>query len=294
MSRLQKKCLIASGTLHALLVLVLVLTSAFLVKEEEQVDQEFVTIIPDILVDNPFQHPAASQPAAAAPTPTPTPAPARVPTPQPTPPQPTVVRRPEPRPEPATPRRERVESEPRVDPVKIEPPKADPIKVDLTKRTVRMNEERNRQIERERQAQAEKQRQQYEQRQERMISGLKSLESRLSQTTINPSSVDIGTVGISYAGYDSWVRKVYMDSWKPPNDLPAGNPIVLVKVVIRRNGDIESAVISDASGVSKLDRNIRELLALVKTTGKAFPEGAREDKRTYTIEFNLKAINGAG
>jgi TonB family protein len=70
--------------------------------------------------------------------------------------------------------------------------------------------------------------------------------------------------------------------------------IVTVKVVIRKDGTVESAVVSQGSGSSKLDANIRQLLARVKTIGAPFPDGAKESKRTYTIDFNLKAKLGPG
>ncbi|HAV65531.1 MAG TPA: hypothetical protein DCY13_24545, partial [Verrucomicrobiales bacterium] len=134
----------------------------------------------------------------------------------------------------------------------------------------------------------------FEKSREQALQAFSSNTSKLTTPQVAATSLDLGTVGVSYSSYDAWVKKVYWDAWRPPTDVPAGDSTVTVKVVIRADGSIESSTLVDASGVSKLDANIRQLLARVKTIGKPFPDGARESKRTYTIEFNLKAKLGAG
>jgi len=213
---------------------------------------------------------------------------------------------PEPKPEPVKPRVEpkpEPKPEPKVEPKKVDPPKPKPepvkkpapkpIEVSL-KTTVRSNEEAI-QKQREQKAEAAKKQQaEADRRREEALSRVSSLESRPNKPTVGASSVDFGTVGVSYASYDSWVQKVYWDAWRPPNDLAAGHSIVKVKVVIRRDGTVESATVTGASGTAALDNNIRQLLARVKTMGRPFPEGAKEAKRTYNIDFNLEAKLGSG
>ncbi|HSH16250.1 MAG TPA: TonB family protein [Verrucomicrobiae bacterium] len=307
MSRLQKKCLIASGALHALLLLVVLMTSAFLVKQEEPVDQQVLTFIPDQLVDEALRQPAGAQAAAQPPPVQQTPPPQVEPPPRQQEPPPKVEPKPpEPKPEPVKPRVEpkpEPKPEPKVEPKKVDPPKPKPepvkkpapkpIEVSL-KTTVRSNEEAI-QKQREQKAEAAKKQQaEADRRREEALSRVSSLESRLNKPTVGASSVDFGTVGVSYASYDSWVQKVYWDAWRPPNDLAAGRSIVKVKVVIRRDGTVESATVTGASGTAALDNNIRQLLARVKTMGRPFPEGAKEAKRTYNIDFNLEAKLGSG
>jgi len=296
MSRLQKKCLIASGTLHGLLVLIFLTTSAFLIKDVEPVEQQVLTFIPDKLVDEAVQRAAsAAQPASTPPAATP-PLPVAVKPPEPEP------ARPQPRQEPVKPQPEPPKKEPlkpkaepvKVVPVKVEPKKPEPIKVDLTKRLVRDDTKLNQQKENERKAEVAKVQAADQARREKALSSLNALATKLSTPAVGASSLDLGTVGVSYASLDAWIRKVYMDAWQKPAELQAGDFSVMVKIVIRRDGTVESGSVTDPSGISKLDKSVHDVLARVKTIGKPFPDGAREEKRTYTIEFNLKATTGAG
>ncbi len=307
MSRLQKKCLIASGTLHGLLVLIVLTSSAFLLKKEEPVDQQVLTFIPDKLVDAALQRPAAQVPAQAQNTPPPS---NQTPPAEIKPPDPESIRQPPkadpPKPQPEPPKREIARPDPikpkeppkkepiKTEPVKLEPKKPDPIKIDLSKRQVRDNTGLIEQKEAARRAQEAKARQDLENRRNQALASLNSLASKLSTPTVGATSLDLGTVGVSYASLDAWIRKVYMDSWQKPAELQAGDFSVMVKVVIRRDGTVESGIVTGPSGISKLDKSVRDVLARVKTIGKEFPEGAREEKRTYTIEFNLKATTGSG
>ena len=53
MERLQKRCLIASGSMHAFLVLLLVLSSAFFVPKKEKFVVAPLKLVPTRLVDGP-------------------------------------------------------------------------------------------------------------------------------------------------------------------------------------------------------------------------------------------------
>jgi TonB family protein len=295
MSRLQKKCLIASGALHALLLLVVLMTSAFLVKQEEPVDQQVLTFIPDQLVDEALRQPAGAQAAAQLPPVQQTPSPQVEPPPRRQEPPPKVEPMPpEPMPEPVKPRVEprKVDPpKPKPEPIKKLPPK--PIEVSL-KTTVRSNADTIRKQQEQKAEAARKQQAEANRRTAEALERVNNLEARLTESKVGATAVDFGTVGVSYASYDSWVQKVYWDAWRPPNDLAAGRSIVKVKVVIRRDGTVESATITGASGTGALDNNIRQLLARVKTMGRPFPEGAKEAKRTYNIDFNLEAKLGSG
>lgn len=319
MSRLQKKCLIASGTLHLLLLLLLVLTSAFAVKKQEKVDLQVLNFVPDKLVDAAIQQAAGQQQALqqAAQKPEVVTPPPRQSTPEPPPkpqprPEPEKEKpRPEPKHETKVEQKRQEPPKPKPEPVrkpvverKLEPePKKPervvvPVKVDLSHKVVRRNDDAIRKQEDERQAAAravaDQQRKEFEERRDRALNGVSSLASKLTNPTVGATSVDFGTVGVSYASYDSWVRKVYWDAWQPPNDLSGSDAVVRAKVVIRRDGTIESASVTVPSGNGRLDRNLRQLLARVKTIGRPFPENAKEATRTYTIEFNLEAKLGSG
>lgn len=322
MSRLQKKCLIASSTLHALLVLIVLTSSAFLLKDEESVDQQVLTFIPDRLVDEPLRRaPSGAQPSATPPAantqppqsqppapptvkpPEPDPVPPKKQPepakPQPDPPKPEPVKKQEPKKPEPEPKKEPQTKVAKVDPTeakksKEEPKKSEPIKIGKPKLVVRENPKVNADRESQRRAETTKAQEELAARQEKALSGLQGLVQRISTPGVEPSSLDLGTVGVSYASLDAWIRKVYMDAWQKPADMQAGEFSVMVRVVIRRDGTVESHSITDPSGISKLDKSVRDVLARVKTIGMEFPEGAREEKRSYTIEFNLKATTGAG
>src|SRR5262245_22806196 len=87
MNRLQKKCFIASASLHGLLVLILLVGPAFLASKSKLNDMPVLDVIPSRLVDEAFS--GGGNPKA----PPPPPAPSVPPVPQP---QQTVVTRPPP------------------------------------------------------------------------------------------------------------------------------------------------------------------------------------------------------
>ncbi len=312
MSRLQKKCLIASGTLHGLLVLIFLTTSAFLIKDTEPVDQQVLTFIPDKLVDEPLQRAASATQPASTPPAAAQPPPAAVAPPQPEPARPQPRQEPpKPQPEPpkaepikpkAEPPKEPAKKETKLDPLevkkpkvepKVEPKRTQPIAVDTSKRVLRDNSKAIAGQEQRRQAETARAQVAFEARRDQALSNLNALAGKLSSSAV-ASPLDLGTVGVSYGSLDAWIRKVYMDAWQKPAELQAGDFSVMVKVVIRRDGTVESSSVTDPSGIAKLDKSVRDVLARVKTIGKEFPEGAREEKRSYTIEFNLKATTGAG
>lgn len=317
MSRLQKKCLIASSALHGLLAVILLVGTAFLVKEEEHVDQTVLNFIPDKLVDAAMQRaagplapalPPAAQPAAPAVQAQPSP---------PTPKQPDPVVEPVRR-EPEQIKPETVPKPPKTEPKKSEPEevKKDPSKVDVTALKSSKTPKKVEAVKPARphvkvnlnattlrpSADLEKARQEAaantaKANAARIASALGEFDKKTSKLTsdnIGVSAFGDGTIGVSYASFESWVQKVYWEAWRPPTDLAAGRSIVKVKVVIRKDGTIESANVTEPSGNSRLDANIRQLLARVKTVGQEFPEGAKEEKRTYNIEFNLEAKLGSG
>jgi TonB family protein len=299
MSRLQKKCLIASGALHVLLLLVGLMTSAFLIKEEEPVDQQVLRFVPDHLVDEALRQPAATQ-AAQPPPVQQTPPPQAEPPPRQQEPPPKVEPAPEREPRVETrkvePPKPKKEEPPKPKPEPVRKPEPKPIELNLNP-VVRSNADAVRKLEEQKTAELKRQAEAQREAQRRIddaINRVSTLEARLTESKVGATPVDLGTVGVSYASYDSWVQKVYWDAWRPPNDIAAGRSIVKVKVVIRRDGTVESAVVTAASGTAALDNNIRQLLARVKTMGRPFPEGAKEAKRTYNIDFNLEAKLGSG
>ena len=317
MSRLQKKCLIASSALHGLLAVILLVGTAFLVKEEEHVDQTVLNFIPDKLVDAAMQRAAGPLAPALPPTAQPAASAVQAQTSPPTPKQPDPVVEPVRR-EPEQLKPETVPKPPKTEPKKSEPEevKKDPSKVDVTALKSSKTPKKVEAVKPARpyvkvnlnattlrpSAGLEKARQEAaantaKANAARIASALGEFDkktSKLASDNIGVSAFGDGTIGVSYASFESWVQKIYWEAWRPPTDLAAGRSIVKVKVVIRKDGTIESANVTEPSGNSRLDANIRQLLARVKTVGQGFPEGAKEEKRTYNIEFNLEAKLGSG
>jgi TonB family protein len=61
---------------------------------------------------------------------------------------------------------------------------------------------------------------------------------------------------------------------------------------VARDGRIIRATIVDRSGNRVLDLSVQKALDSV-TKLPPFPEGSRDDQRTFTIDFNLKAKHAA-
>jgi TolA protein len=97
-----------------------------------------------------------------------------------------------------------------------------------------------------------------------------------------------GPGGEAYANYALMVKMVYEDAWQIPSDLQDEDSTAKVTVTIARSGDVLSARIERRSGNSVLDKSVQRALDRVKFVAK-FPEGSKEEQRTFTINFNLKS-----
>jgi TonB family protein len=127
-----------------------------------------------------------------------------------------------------------------------------------------------------------------EARQNQLSSTIGALRTGLSGST----SVSVpGTGGATYASYTSFVDLVYRTAWAPlkPRETGDRSLSVLVRVVIARNGEVVDSAITRRSGNAALDRSVQTVLDRVRTIGRPFPEGARDDQREFHIEFNLES-----
>jgi len=97
-----------------------------------------------------------------------------------------------------------------------------------------------------------------------------------------------GTSSVSYANYASIVKSIYEREWTPPDSSASDDANVKVKVVISRDGSVESATIIGASGDSSVDGSVQRTLDHV-TFIAPFPDGATENEKTFILNFNLKA-----
>jgi protein TonB len=294
MTRLQKKCLVATAGSH-LLVIVALLCSAFITSKTKPDDTQLLTVIPSTLIDA-----AASSGANAAEPPKQTPI---VKPPEPTPPQPkpepVVPPPPQPKPEPV----KQPEPEPVKEPEKINPEALKPVaKVEKTpkppkheikielKTVVRKTPKVEDNSEAEAQAEAKAQQKAHDAKLRAIANAAKSIRDNSSSST----SVEMpGPGSVSYANYGAAVKSIYDAAWKAPEDMAGADATVRVSIVISRDGRVISARIVSRSGDARVDASVQRALDRVDTVP-AFPDGAKERERTFFINFNPQARRMTG
>jgi colicin import membrane protein len=302
MSRLEKKCLLGSAAMHGLLVVVFLFGSAFFTPKTRQDTLPVINFLPDKLVDQMLY--GGGNPNLQ-PLPPPPPAPQPQPQPIPLPPPPKA----EPPPEPAKPK-ETVrpkEPEPKERGEEPVPTKAKP-KETATKPPPRINtnvvkyakfDPEARRAEREARERAQAEARAYAQYQRQVAnasrafgSAVSGLGSSLSTSTISVEA--FGPGGYAFANYGQWVKSVYDHAWVVTDDLADDDSTVKVRVTIGRDGTVISGRIIVPSRNSALNKSVQGVLEDVRTIGKPFPEGAKEDQRTFMLNFNLKAKRQLG
>jgi TonB family protein len=294
MNRLEQKCLMASAGMHGLLILLLVVGSAFFVETEKPKPPPLpnLRVVPDFLVEgalaggggNPNVKPSEEKQKGETliKPPEPTPAP-----PQPKPPQPKPV---EVKPERTTPPKETkpdklvLKEVVRPNPNKISP-NALP---DWLKPVSKADREKAAAEETARQwaANAASARQAIGKTRQ----GLQEVRRGFADGTV---VTPFGPGGLAYAPYAAFVKEVYDDAWRV-DDLTDETSTCVARVTIARDGEVLSARILTPSGNSVLDRSVQRALNSVRSIGHAFPAGATEQERTFTINFNLKSKRGLG
>jgi TonB family protein len=283
MSRLYKKCAIASGGLHVLLALILIVCPAFLTSNPKQSEVQPIMFIPDILVDSPFAgggNPNAGQPAAAKPAP-PAPAPRPAPAPAPAQPKP-KVKEIEPQESP----------EESLEPAKDTKPKRRKPEVSTKAVVRRPNTKSN---SKDTSAEDSRARQQLAMR-NRVLGALDRSLGNIESGTASATKIDgeygPGGGGPTYAGYEAWVLTVYDNAWVAPEDATREDATVEVSVTIASDGTVTAKRILKRSGDAAVDASVQRALDRVTTMGRPFPEGAKDKQRTYIIPFNMKTKRG--
>jgi TonB family protein len=264
MSRLQKKCVIASAGAHLLLILILLIGPAFLSSNRPAEDVPLIDFVPVKTVDaamsgggNPNGGPP---PLASQPTPPAPPAqPARQPEPQ---------KDDAPDPEKAVARPERRHE------------------IQVSKKLVRTPTE---EIARARAAAERRAAQIAEARRRREAIGqvVAGIQSGLSGST----SVELkgpGGGGLPYANWKQAVKSVYDRAWLLPNGIKADPVTTTVEVTIARDGKVVAARITARSGNAEVDDSVQAALDRVRYAA-PLPDDAREDERTITIYFDVQA-----
>ncbi|HZO85754.1 MAG TPA: TonB family protein [Verrucomicrobiae bacterium] len=284
MDRLQKKCLVGSTCFHAFLALLLVVGSAFFVNKDRTQAMPKVRVVPTYLID------AALAGGGGNPKIAPSDDQEKGDTVKPLPPKPVVQQPPPPKPEPKI---EQPQPKPEVKPEPVKPkqpqntvaartkPEASPEPLQL-KPITRSNKEK---IEAQRQAETRDRNAKAAELAKKFGNVEQSLRSGFTKGT----KVEVGGPGgQAYAGYDALVKAIYDDAWDVSDSLTDDDSTARVEIVIARAGHVISAKIIRRSGNSLLDKSVQRALDKVKFVA-PFPEGSRDEQRTFTINFNLKA-----
>ena len=295
MNRLQKKCFIVATGLHLLLALILLIGPAFLTSSSKPEDVAVIEFLPDNLTDGQAQ--GGGSPNGGAPTPIPLPP---QPTPTVTPPTPAPAAEKLPTPEPPKP--------PKVKPQEVTPPTDDPAptesarttkpnKIEISTTPVIRKTDAKAIAQAKAAAEAKAAAKAAADQNSRIASALNSAASRIeggvSKRTDIKLSPGSGGGGPSYGNWLSAIKKIYTDAWIVPDGVTDDSATVTATVTIARNGDVLTTSIVRASGNPIVDHSVKATLDRVTTT-RPLPEGAKEDQRTVTINFNVKAKLGLG
>lgn len=300
MSRLHKKCVLGATTMHALLLLALLVGPAFFTKKEEPLDIQEITFIPSILTDAMMSNPGGAAPGGQTQV---------QPTPQPVAqPQPPIQ---EPTPEP--PKREEV-----VEPEPVKPPKPQPktVEPDEPKINDRASDKTQKPVQQKKhevkvsdtrvnlrnrnstttQKQTTSTSSSASNNNSALASALRSAKSNLGSGLSSGTDVRMppgqgGGSGASYANYAQEIQRRYKAAYdralQAAGDIADGSAQVETSIVILRDGTISSSSIVKPSGNAELDSLTRRVLDSIREVP-PFPAGATDSRRTFNIIFDLK------
>jgi colicin import membrane protein len=293
MNRLQKKCLVASGITHGILFIVLIIGSAFLPNKpkEEAPRFEMFRLPKDFkLVDEMIV--GGGNPNASPPKQEPVVQPTPPPKPPPEPQKEQKLEAPKPEKTPAPQAEEKPNTRIKVDtkPKKIEVNLKPVTKVDDDK-----PEKPNRARDLKKEAKEAKE---AKEREQKVATLLKEEIDRVGKTISEKSSrstdVDVlGPGGSAYINYAFYVKEIYHEAWRTPSETMTDVSDVEVEVTIARDGRVVSSSIRKKSGNSALDKSVQEALNRVRKV-REFPEGAKDDQRTFRITYSLLATRKLG
>jgi TonB family protein len=304
MTRLQKKCYFAAAGFHLLLLVILLVGPAFLTSRSTPDDVPEITFIALKATDLPFSNPGGA-PNAEPPKPTPPEPepPAAEPTPEPPKTiiekifKPTPPEEPQDKPEPVEPKQIETSSQRvTVKPQDVDDKKtSSKTKIEVSSKrvtrttTVAKTHKPTPDTSAADEARAEKAAAAAaaKSRHDALQKFAATVRDGLSSST--SVSLPTGPGGEAYAGYAQIVKEKYTREWSLPDDMADDSATAKVSVTIARDGTVTEAHLVRESGSAATDRSVREVLHRVKYIGVPFPDGAKDDQRTFIINFNLKA-----
>lgn len=278
MNRLQKHCVLVSTGLHLLLLVALLFGSGFRSKQPERPDIKsfhmMSSSVMESLLDDPADAAGKQEPEPVIKTPVAEPPPEEIKEPE------TPKAEPAPRPEPVV--KPRPKPEPTQVPAiskRIEKPKPKPAKpVIKVSRIYKSNTTRRKPSAKNQQPRVPR--------------------PSVPQVTLNQNLNKVGggsrlkgvtTIsGSSLGKYGLLVQSAYDRQWRQPNGISSRDLTVKVKVIVAKDGSIQSAKISQSSGISAMDQSIERAIQMVQRITEAPPKGVSLSNRTFILNFNLK------
>ena len=276
MNRLQKHCVLVSTGLHLLLLVALLFGSGFRSKQPEQPDIKsfhmMSSSVMESLLDDPADAAGKQEPEPVIKTPVAEPPPEEIKEPEPE----TPKAEPAPRLEPV------VKPEPTKVPAiskRIERPKPEPAKpIIKVSRIYKSNTSRRKPSAKTQQP-----------RVPRPSVPKVTLNQNLNKVGGGSRLKGVTTIsGSSLGKYGLLVQSAYDRQWRQPNGISSRDLTVKVKVIVAKDGSIQSAQISQSSGISAMDQSIERAIQMVQRITEAPPKGASLSNRTFILNFNLK------
>jgi len=100
-----------------------------------------------------------------------------------------------------------------------------------------------------------------------------------------------GTDGIPYGNFLAAVKSIYARAWIVPDGVEDDEATTEVSVTIARDGNVLNAIIIGRSGNSLVDHSVQMTIERVRFVA-PLPPTSKDDQRTVTIGFNVKAKRG--
>jgi TonB family protein len=286
MNRTQKKCFIVSAGFHLLLVVVLFVGPAFLSRRDKPDNLPVLDFVPFKTVDSAMSGGGDrnARPPAATP-------------PAPQPPQPVAAQPPPPAPQPQPAKAHEPDPPKEVKATQREPDSLEPAnehkprKPEVSTTLVTRRHETDKRAKEAADAKAQEQAREYAEARRRVAAQLGQAASRIGSEISGATTVQLygpGGGGVPYANFLQAVKSVYARAWVVPDGVTDDDATTAAAVTIARDGTVVSARIIRSSGNRDVDGSVQATLERV-TYAAPLPDTAKEDQRTVTINFNVRA-----
>jgi TonB family protein len=281
MNRLEKKCFIASAGFHLLLALILLVGPAFIGPSQAPPDNmPILDFIPLKTVDTLISgggDPDAKPPPAPPPQRPPDPAP-------PAPVSPAVAERDLPKDPPKPDKAEE----------SLEVTKKPKIDVNTTPK-IRQRDP-NAEAKARDQAKAREQAKAWAEAQRKMAQRIGELAEHIGSDMSGSTTVTLkgpGGGGVPYANFLQSVKSAYARAWVVPDGVTDDTATTVASVTIARDGTVVKSSITRRSSSPAVDQSVQATLDRVRYAA-PLPDDAKEEQRTVTINFNVRAKRLAG